>query len=86
MTAEAALLGVPTFSCYPGKSFLIEEFLVRKRLVTREADWRKARAKILEILKDTNSARKVQLTRATELTDSFEDPIDVIVRAVEKVS
>jgi predicted glycosyltransferase len=86
MTAEAALLGVPTFSCYPGKSFIIEEFLVRKRLVTREADWHKAKTKILEILKDTDSARKVQLKRAKELTDSFEDPTEVIVNAVEEAS
>ena len=86
MTAEAALLGVPTFSCYPGKSFLIEEFLIRRRLVAREADWRKAKAKILRILRDIDNARKVQLARAKELTGSFEDPIDVIVRAVEKAS
>ena len=86
MTAEAALLGVPTFSCYPGKPFLIEKFLVRKRLVAREADWCKTETKILKILKDTNSERKVQLTRAKELTDSFEDPTEAIVKAVEEVS
>ena len=86
MTAEAALLGVPTFSCYPGKLFLIEEFLIRKRLVARETDWRKANTRILKILKDPKSAREVQSTRAKELTDSFEDPIEVIVKAVEKVS
>ena len=86
MTAEAALLGVPTFSCYPGESFLIERYLVKKRLVARETDWRKAKGKILRILGDINKARKVQLARAKKLTDSFEDPIDVIVRAVERVS
>jgi hypothetical protein len=86
MTAEAALLGVPTFSCYPGKPFLIEEFLTRKRLVNREADWHKAKTRILKILKHPNSSRKVQLTRAEKLTNSFEDPIEVIVKAVERVS
>jgi len=86
MTAEAALLGVPTFSCYPGKSFLIERYLVKRRLVVREVDWRKAKVKILKTLEDIDNARKVQLARAKELTDSFEDPIDVIVRAVERVS
>jgi predicted glycosyltransferase len=86
MTAEAALLGVPTFSCYPGKSFLIEKYLVKRRLVAREADWRKAKVKILKILGNIDNARKVQLARAKELTDSFEDPIDVIMRTVERVS
>jgi hypothetical protein len=86
MTAEAALLGVPTFSCYPGKPFIIEEFLIKRRLVARETDWRKAKTRILKILRDPKSAREVQSTRAKELTDSFEDPIEVIVKAVEKVS
>ncbi len=86
MTAEAALLGVPTFSCYPDKPFIIEEFLIRKRLVAREADWRKAKTKILKILKNLSEARKVQVKRAKELTDSFEDPIEVILKAVEKAS
>lgn len=86
MTAEAALLGVPTFSCYPGKPFIIEEFLIRKHLVAREADWRKARTKILKILKNLSEARKVQVKKAKELTDRFEDPIEVIVKAIEKAS
>lgn len=85
MTAEAALLGVPTFSCYPGKPFLLEEFLIRKHLIAREANWRKTKTRILKILNDPRSAREAQLTRARELTDSFEDPIEVIVKAVEKV-
>jgi predicted glycosyltransferase len=86
MTAEAALLGVPTFSCYPGKPFIIEEFLIRKRLVAREADWHKTKVKILKILRNPDIARKVQVKRAKELTDSFENPMEVIVRAVEKAS
>lgn len=86
MTTEAALLGVPTFSFYPGKPFMIEEFLVRKRLVAKEADWRKARARILRILRDIDKAKKAQLSRARKLTDGFENPIDVILKAIEEAS
>jgi predicted glycosyltransferase len=86
MTAEAALLGVPTFSCYPGKPFLIEKFLISKRLITREANWRKTNIRILQILKDPKNAREVRLARAKELTDSFEDPVEVIMKTIEKIA
>lgn len=86
MTAEAALLGVPTFSCYPGKPFLIEDYLVKKGLVIRETDCGKLRRKILETLDNVKSVKKTQALRARQLTSSFEDPIDVIVKAIEKVS
>jgi predicted glycosyltransferase len=86
MTAEAALLGVPTFSCYPGKPFLIEDYLVRKGLVVRETDCRKVERKILETLDDIETVTKAQALRARQLTGSFEDPIDVIVKAIEKTS
>lgn len=86
MTAEAALLGIPTFSCYPGKPSLIEKYLVKKQLVIREPQWRTLEAKVLKTLRNIDSATKTQAARAKELTDSFEDPIEVVMKAIEKAS
>ncbi len=86
MTAEAALLGIPTFSCYPGQPSLVEKYLVKKQLVVRETQWRTLEAKVLKTLENIDNLRKIQSTRAKELTDSFEDPIEVTVKAIEKVS
>jgi predicted glycosyltransferase len=86
MTAEAALLGVPTFSCYPGKSYLIEKYLKKRCLIIREADWHKTKRKILKTLEDVYNAKKAQSARAKKLTDSYEDPIEIIMRAIERAS
>jgi len=84
MTTEAALLGVPTFSCYPGKPFLVEKYLIKKGLIVRETSLERVRAKILMTLKKIENVRKAQVTKARKLTSSFEDPIDVIAKAIEK--
>ncbi len=86
MTAEAALLGIPTFSCYPDKPYYIETYLIRKGLVIREMDNSKVRGKILNALKNIEHNKKSQEIKARKLTSSFEDPIEVIVKAIEKAS
>jgi len=85
MTTEAALLGVPTFSCYPDKSFLVEKYLIKKGLIVRETSLERMRAKVLNTLKNIESVRKAQAAKARRLTSSFEDPIDVIAKATAKL-
>jgi len=85
MTTEAALLGVPTFSCYPDKPFLVEKYLIKKGLIVRETSLERVRVKVLETLQKIEDAQKAQAAKAQKLTSSFEDPIDVIVKAIEKV-
>lgn len=82
MTTEAALLGVPTFSCYPDKPFLIERFLINKRLVTRENSLKELQIKILKTLENLESVKKNQTARAQKLTSKFEDPIKVIMKTI----
>ena len=84
MTAEAALLGVPTFSCYPDSPFLIEKYLMKRRLVVREANWQRLKTKVLRTLRNVERARRIQSARAAKLTGSFEDPIEVIMKAIKK--
>jgi hypothetical protein len=83
MSAEAALLGVPTISCYPSEPSLIERYLIRKGLVTRETDPEKDVKKILAILRNKNRAKKRHVAKAQKLVRNFEYPIDVIMKEIE---
>lgn len=85
MTSEAALLGVPTFSCYPEESYLIEKYLLSKGLAIRETNPRKLVKRILETLDNLETARKNQSEKARRLTSTFEDPVDVMVKTIEGV-
>jgi hypothetical protein len=84
MSAEAALLGVPTFSCYPGESFLVERYLIRKKLVVRETDPKKIVAMILNILDNYDHEKRMWRKRALKVVSTYEDPIKVIAEEVEK--
>ena len=86
MTAEAALLGVPTFSCYPDKPYLVEKYLIEKELVIREANCARVRKKVLRTLRNIDRAKQLQKVKARKLTSSFEDPVEVIVKAIGKVA
>lgn len=86
MTTEAALLGVPTFSCYPDKPFLVEKYLIKKGLIVRETGLKRVKTRILKMLENIESVQKEQAARARELTSSFEDPVQVIIKAIEKLA
>lgn len=85
MTSEAALLGVPTFSCYPEEPYLIEKYLLSKGLAIRETDPRKLARRILKTSDNLKTERKKQREKARRLTSAFEDPVDVIVKTIEDV-
>jgi len=85
MTAEAALLGIPTFSCYPSEPTLIEEHLMKKRLVVRETNWRKLETKVLRTLRNVSRAKRTQSARTAKLTNGFEDPIEVVMKAIKMI-
>ncbi|MEK0340307.1 MAG: DUF354 domain-containing protein, partial [Nitrosopumilus sp.] len=71
MTAEAALRGIPTFS-YNAVPNIIEEYLVKKKLVIRINDVSKLDKKILRILtKKSNSIKNL----ASKEFKSMENPI-----------
>ena len=70
MTAESALLGVPTIS-YNASPNLVEKFLVKKNLIKRESD----PAKIVKIVKSflEKPSHKMK-NNSTKLLQSMEDP------------
>jgi len=85
MTIESALLGVPTFSCYPAEPYLIEKYLINKGLVVRETNPKKAAEKVLKVFGNLEIARERQRKKAERLTRSFEDPVDVIASTIPDV-
>jgi hypothetical protein len=83
MTAEAALLGVPALSCYPGEPTIVEKYLIRERLVERITEPKRAVRRIGRILGDIDAERKRQKEKAKSLMAVMEDPAEVIVNHVE---
>lgn len=83
MTAEAAMLGTPTISCYPREPTLVERYLIGKKLVFRVTDPEKVTKKTIDILNDFNHIHRTQQERARSLISGMEDPIDVILKVVE---
>jgi len=84
MTAEAALLGTPSISTYPGPPTLIEKYLVHEKLISRITDPQKILKKIGQILSNLSEERRLQRDRATALQARMEDPADAIANHIEK--
>lgn len=82
MTCEAALLGVPTLSCYPLEPTIVERFLAEKRLILRSLDPKRIVEFVVEALEDESLAAASR-DRARLLLESMEDPVDPISRAIE---
>lgn len=83
MTAEAALLGVPTISCYPREPTLVEKYLIGEGLVFRTTDPERASRRLIQVLEDLDDLRRMQQERARALTSTMDDPLDVIVGTIE---
>jgi len=75
MTAESALLGVPTIS-YNAVPNIIENFLVKKHLVNREMDPLKISKHIKKIF---TSSKKEHEKRVKKIVSEMEDPIKKLV-------
>lgn len=80
MTAESALLGVPTIS-YNAVPNLIENYLVKNRLVKRETNPKKIVHTIRKFIKSPNLDYK---KRAKKALNSMEDPYPKLVRAIRE--
>lgn len=84
MSAEAALLGVPTISSYPG-GYIIEDYLIEEGLITKEVDPERLLKEITEVLAAIDEKKRLAKERARTLVSGFEDPIEVIGSEVEKI-
>ena len=80
MTAESALIGIPTIS-YNAVPNIVEKFLVRKRLIKRETDPKK----IINIIqKNTKSTNNLNKKRAEQFVDQMEDPIQKLIEVIRE--
>ena len=78
MSAEAALMGVPTISCYPSEPTYVDKFLFKLKLAERVLSVDRAVARVRRILKDPKLAIR-QRQRADRVLAKMEDPLRVIM-------
>ena len=81
MTAESALLGIPTIS-YDAVPNIIEDYLVRKKLVMREVNPKKMVSVMKKVFKSSNSRRK---NRAKKMMSSMEDPYPILLKTMKSI-
>jgi predicted glycosyltransferase len=84
MTAEAALLGTPTVSCYPGEPYIVERYLVRQGLVKRAKGLEEAVAYVKLVLRRPEDFKERHRERARRLLQTMEDPVEVIAESLRK--
>ena len=80
MTAEAALMGIPTIS-YNAVPNLVQSYLVRKKLITLESNPDKIVSMIGKVLSSNNKNLE---KNAKETLASMEDPYKKLIDAIKK--
>jgi predicted glycosyltransferase len=83
MTAEAALLGVPVISYYPGDPTFIERFLIKYGLVDRVLDPGRIAQRALAMSK-SEDFREFYQKKSAKLFRSLEDPLRLIIHRIFK--
>ncbi len=83
MTVEAALLGRPAISCFPGEKPLYIKYLEKKGLVKTIQSPKEIALTVGRSL-SSDEERKQQERRGTKLLQEMEDPIKVISGVVRK--
>ncbi len=80
MTAESALLGVPTIS-YNAVPNIVEKYLVKNNLVKRETNPKKITRVIKKFLESSDDNSK---KRARKISSSMEDPIEKLIQIIKE--
>jgi len=81
MTAESALLGIPTIS-YDAVPNIIEAYLVRKKLVIRKTNPKQIVISIRKIFGSKNLEIK---KKSKKMIDSMEDPYPILVKTMKSM-
>ena len=79
MTAESALMGIPTIS-YNAVPNIVENFLVKKHLVKREINPNKITNHIKKIFELNNNQEQ---KRAKKIVEEMEDPIEKLIKIIK---
>jgi predicted glycosyltransferase len=83
MTAEAALLGVPVISCYPGEPTFVDRFLIHYGLIDRLNDPGRIAQRTIAIYKNRDF-RELCRKKSAKLRESMEDPLRTIIQKIFK--
>ncbi|MGA2973308.1 MAG: DUF354 domain-containing protein [Candidatus Bathyarchaeia archaeon] len=83
MTAEAAMLGIPVISYYPGDPTFVERFLINYGLVERVLDPGRIAQRAFAISK-SEDFREFYQKKSAKLLRSMEDPLRVIIQRIFK--
>jgi len=81
MTAESALLGIPTIS-YNAVPNIIEDYLVRKKLVKRETNPKRV---VISIRKALGSSNLEIKNKSKKMLNSMEDPYPILVKTIKSL-
>jgi len=81
MSAEAALLGVPVISHYPGNRTFVEKFLVKYGLIERILDPGRIAHRTIGISK-SREFREYYRRKSSKLVQTMEDPIRIILQRI----
>ena len=80
MTAESALLGIPTIS-YNAVPNIVENYLVKKNLIKRETNPDKVCNYIKKIFKESNKKNR---NRVEKIVSEMEDPIQKLIKIIKE--
>jgi predicted glycosyltransferase len=83
MSAEAALLGVPVISYYPGDQTFVEKFLVKYGLIERILDPGRIAHRTIGISK-SREFRDYYRKKSSKLVQTMEDPIRIMLQRILK--
>ncbi len=78
MNQEAALLGTPVISCFPGNHLITDRYLAKKTLLYRLVDPVEAAQKAVEILQNRKQYLSEHNERAQKLMEQMENPAEII--------
>ncbi len=82
MTAESALLGIPTISFFAVPN-IIENYLILKKLIKRETDPKKM---VLAIKQLTKTSKIENKRKAKKILSSMEDPYQKLIRTIKSIT
>jgi len=78
MSAEAALMGVPTISCYPSEPTYVDKFLFKRKLAERVLTVDRVVTRVRRFLTDPKLAIR-QKQKADRVLAKMEDPLRIIM-------
>ena len=78
MSAESALMGVPTISCYPSEPTYVDKFLIKLKLAERILSVERVVARARGFLADP-SLVALQKRKADRVVAKMDDPLRVIM-------